>query len=53
LQLQNNSVLGVAVNPEVYSCTLSFEIKKIVFNFGDDIQISTLITKVVANLRRS
>jgi len=29
LQLQNNSTLGVEVNPEVYSCTLSFEIKKI------------------------
>jgi len=27
LQLQNNSALGVEVNPEVYSCTLSFEIK--------------------------
>jgi len=28
LQLQNNSVSGVEANPEVYSCTLSFEIKK-------------------------
>jgi len=27
LQLQNNSALGVEVNPEVYSCTLSFEKK--------------------------
>jgi len=53
LQLQNNSALGVAVSLEPYSCTLNFEIKKIVFNFGDNIHISTLITKVVANLRRS
>jgi len=29
LQAQNNSALGLEVNPEVYSCTLSFEIKKI------------------------
>ena len=29
MQLQNNSALGVMVNPEVYSCTISFEIKKI------------------------
>ena len=28
LQLQNNSALGVEVNPEVYLCTLSFESKK-------------------------
>jgi len=28
LQLQNNSALGVVVNPKVYSCALSFEIKK-------------------------
>jgi len=53
LQLQNNSALGVVVNPEAYSCTLSFEIKKIVSIFGEDVQISTFITKVVANLRRS
>jgi len=26
LQLQNNSALGVEVNPEAYSCTLCFEI---------------------------
>jgi len=37
LQLQNNSALGVEVDPGVYSCTLSFEIKKLV----DDILIST------------
>jgi len=30
LQLQNNSALGVEVNPEGYSCTLCFEI----LNFG-------------------
>jgi len=42
LQLQNNSALGVEVNPEVYSCTLSFEIKKMFVNFGDDILISTI-----------
>jgi len=29
LQLQNNSALGVEVNPKVYLCILSFEIKKI------------------------
>jgi len=28
LQLQNNSGLGVEVNPEAYSCTQCFEIKK-------------------------
>ena len=28
LQLQNNSALSVEINPEVYSCTLSFETKK-------------------------
>jgi len=28
LQLQNNSALGVDVNPEAYSCTLCFEIFK-------------------------
>jgi len=28
LQLQNNSALDVEVDPEVYSCTLSLEIKK-------------------------
>jgi len=28
LQLQNNSALGVEVNPEAYSCTLWFEIWK-------------------------
>jgi len=27
LQLQNNSASGVEVNPEVYACTLSFELK--------------------------
>jgi len=26
LQLQTNSALGVDVNPEAYSCTLSFKI---------------------------
>jgi len=26
--LQSNSALGVEVNPEAYSCTLCFEIKK-------------------------
>jgi len=26
--VQNNSALGVEVNSELYSCTLSFEIKK-------------------------
>jgi len=47
LQLQNNSAQGVEVNPEAYSCTLSFEITKIsLFNFGDDILVSTLITTV-------
>jgi len=48
LQLQNNSALGVEVNPEAYPCTLCFEIKKkkLVVNFGDDILISTLITTV-------
>jgi len=53
LQLQNNSALDVEVNPEVYSCTLSFEIKKKLFNFGDGILISTLITTVESNLRTS
>jgi len=28
MQQQNNSALGVEVNPEVHLCTLSFEIKK-------------------------
>jgi len=28
LQQQNNSALGVEVNPEAYSCTLCFEILK-------------------------
>jgi len=28
LQLQNNSAIGVEVNPEAYSCTPCFEIKK-------------------------
>jgi len=28
LQLQNNSAVGVEVNPEAYSCALCFEIKK-------------------------
>jgi len=28
LQLQNNSALGVEVNPEAYLCTLCFEILK-------------------------
>jgi len=28
LQLQNNSALGVEVNPEACSCTLSFKIFK-------------------------
>jgi len=54
LQLQNNSALGFDVNQEMYSCTLSFEFKKIgLFNFGDDILISTLITTVESNLRTS
>jgi len=39
-RLRNNSALAVAVNSEAY------------LTWGD-IQISTLITKVVANLRRS
>jgi len=34
LQLQNNSALGVEVNPEAYLCTLCFEIWW--FNFRDD-----------------
>jgi len=28
LQLQNNSATGVEVNPEAYTCTLCFQIKK-------------------------
>jgi len=31
LQLQNNSASRVEVNPEAYSCTQSFEIKRIWF----------------------
>ena len=52
-QLQNGSALGVEVNPETYSCTLCFEIKRNwLFNFGDDILIIT-ITTVESNLRTS
>jgi len=52
LQLPNYSALGLEVNPEAYS--VCFETKKnLVFNFGDDLLISTLITKVVSNLRTS
>jgi len=28
LQLQNNSALGVEVNPKAYSCTLCFDTRK-------------------------
>jgi len=39
--VQNNSALGVEVNPEAYSCILCFEILNIwLFNFGDDVLIS-------------
>jgi len=41
LQLQNHSALGAEVNPEVYSCTLNFEKEIWLFNFGDNILIST------------
>jgi len=44
LQLQNNSALGVEVNPEAHSYTLCFEILNYsiwLFNYGDDILIST------------
>jgi len=40
LQQQNNSALGVEVNPEAYSCTLYFEILYYLVNYGDDILIS-------------
>jgi len=52
LQLQNNSALGVEVNPEAYSFTLCFEIKKNwLFTFEDDILKSTVITTLESNLR--
>jgi len=53
LQLQNNSILGVEVYPEAYSCTLCFKILKNLVNFGDEILISKLITTVESNLRTS
>jgi len=53
LQLQNNSALGVGVNPEAYLCTVVQSFKKWLFNFGDDILISTLITTAESNLRTS
>jgi len=36
LQLQNNSALGVEVNPEAYSCTACFKILKnlVVYHWG-------------------
>jgi len=43
LQLQNNSALGIEVNPEAYLCTLLRNLKNF-DDFGDDILISTLIT---------
>jgi len=42
LQLQNDSALGVEVNPEAYLCTLLRNLKNIgMFNFGGDILINT------------
>jgi len=38
LQLQNNSALGVEVNPEAYSCAVCFEILRYLI---DDILVST------------
>ena len=44
LQLKKNSALGVEVNPEAYSGTLSFKMK--IIKFGDGMLINTLITTV-------
>jgi len=42
LPLQNNSALGVEVNPEAYSCTLCFEILKYLVQTWDHHKVETL-----------
>ena len=51
LRPQHNSTLGVEVNPEAYALYESKLIKILLFNFGDDILINTLITTIESNLR--
>jgi len=51
LQLQTSSALGVEVDPEAFSCTLCFEIKKMFVNFGDDVLISTLSTPAESRVK--
>jgi len=51
LQLQNNSALGVEVNPEAYSCTLIFQILKyLIINISSP-KLNKYITTVQSNLR--
>jgi len=52
LQLQNNSALGVAVNPEACSCSLCFQIIGCL-TLGMTYWISALINTVESNLRTS